>query len=50
MWAILNVITRVFPEPAPAIIKIGPFIVITASYCSGFNSFLRSDKSVAIGI
>ena len=30
----------VFPLPAPALIAIGPSIVVTASSCWGFNSFL----------
>src|SRR5437773_2320902 len=32
-----EVITRVFPEPAPARIKTGPLIVSTALRCSGFS-------------
>src|ERR1700733_14854149 len=30
-------ITRVFPLPAPAKIRIGPSVVSTASRCCGFN-------------
>jgi hypothetical protein len=37
MCAILDVITRVLPVPAPARINTGPFIVSTASLCWGFN-------------
>jgi hypothetical protein len=49
MCAILYVITRVFPEPAPAIINIAPSIAVTALYCSGFNSSFNVTKSIAIG-
>ena len=37
-YAILEVSTRVFPEPAPATINIGPSIHSTAFFCSGFKS------------
>ncbi len=36
-YAILFVITRVFPEPAPAKTRRGPSVVITAFFCSGFK-------------
>src|SRR5216684_2632160 len=38
-----NVMTRVFPLPAPARINTGPSVVSTASRCCGFNSS-RNDK------
>src|SRR5207302_8207462 len=38
-----NVMTRVFPLPAPARISTGPSVVSTASRCCGFNSS-RNDK------
>src|SRR5208282_2453986 len=36
--AIRNVMTRVFPLPAPARMSTGPSVVSTASRCCGFNS------------
>src|SRR5208282_620888 len=38
-----NVMTRVFPLPAPARISTGPSVVLTASRCCGFSSS-RNDK------
>src|SRR5580658_8152561 len=38
-----NVMTRVFPLPAPARISTGPSVVSTASRCCGFSSS-RNDK------
>ena len=37
-YAIREVRTRVFPEPAPAIISSGPSVHLTAASCSGFKS------------
>ena len=37
IWAILDVKTLVFPEPAPATIYNGPSTCITASFCALFK-------------
>src|SRR5208337_718667 len=41
--AMRNVMTRVFPLPAPARMSTGPSVVSTASRCCGFNSS-KNDK------
>src|SRR5690606_14927691 len=38
-YAILDVRTRVFPDPAPASTRSGPSKCSTAARCSGFNVF-----------
>ena len=40
--AILAVNTFVFPDPAPATIKIGPLVLITASFCAELRFFKYS--------
>src|SRR6266404_3697918 len=39
-----NVMTRVFPLPAPARISTGPSVVSTASRCCGFNSSIYDKR------
>ena len=38
IWQILEVNTFVFPDPAPATIKRGPFKYVTASLCLSFKT------------
>ena len=47
-YAIRCVNTRVFPEPAPAIMSKGPSVVLTARACSGFMPFSKSSDSLFI--
>ena len=45
-WAIRCVNTRVFPDPAPAIIKSGPCVVWTASACLSFIPLMSSSTDM----
>ena len=40
--AMRYVIIRVFPDPAPAMMRRGPSILPAAAACSGFRTFVRS--------
>src|SRR6266404_1200023 len=44
-----NVMTRVFPLPAPARINTGPSVVSTASRCCGFSWSRKDNAEVAPG-